>query len=70
MPMDDDIIVRIVDMPPGAIAVTTMDSDGMANVYISKHLDIYGQQRALMHELQHIERNDFYNDLPIMAAEW
>jgi hypothetical protein len=68
--MVDDVIIRIVDMPPGANAVTTLDNDGRANIYINSRLNTDAQQRALLHEIKHIERDDFCNSTPLIAAEW
>ena len=65
----NDIIVRLQDMPIGIKGVTLLDEAGDYNVYINSRLSVATQHKAYLHELQHIKRNDFYNDLSIFEAE-
>lgn len=64
-----DVIVRMKDLPCGINGMTIMDSDGNYNVYINARLSWYDQKKAYEHEMTHIKRDDFYNDLPIWQAE-
>ena len=65
----DNIIVRLKDLPCGINGVTILDEDGNYNIYINARLSYYGQQEAYRHELKHIQRDDFYNNLPIQEVE-
>ncbi|HIR53359.1 MAG TPA: hypothetical protein IAB39_08185 [Candidatus Onthovicinus excrementipullorum] len=50
-------------------AVTILDCDGNYNVYLNDRLSYDAQRDAYEHELTHIERDDFYNQIPIEKAE-
>ena len=65
----NDIIVRLQDMPIGIKGVTLLDEAGDYNVYINSRLSMATQQKAYLHELTHIRRDDFYNSLSISEAE-
>ncbi len=65
----DNIIVRLKDLPCGINGVTILDEDGNYNIYINARLSYYGQHEAYQHELKHIQRDDFYNNLPIQEVE-
>lgn len=65
----NDIIVRSKDMPVGIKGVTLLDEAGDYNIYINSRLSMVTQHKAYLHELTHIRRNDFYNDLSIFEAE-
>lgn len=65
----EDTIVRLKDLPCGINGMTILDSNGDYNVYINARLSVDDQKKAYRHELRHIERDDFYNDLTIQEAE-
>lgn len=65
----ENIIVRLKDLPCGINGVTILDEDGNYNIYINARLSYYGQREAYWHELKHIQRDDFYNNLPIQEVE-
>lgn len=65
----NDYFVRLVDLPPGIGGVVTPNDDATYSIYINARLAIDQQQKAMKHELEHIERDDFYNDLPISEVE-
>lgn len=65
----ENIFVRVQDMPYGINAMTILDSDGNYNIYINARLSYIGQLKAHRHEMAHITRDDFYNDLSIVDAE-
>lgn len=65
----EETIVRLKDLPCGINGMTILDSDGNYNVYINARLSVDDQKKAYQHELRHIERDDFYNDLTIQEAE-
>ena len=58
---DDDIIIRIVDLPICVYGVTIPHDDGTYNVYINAKYDIETRQKALRHELRHVINYDFDN---------
>ena len=65
----DNIIVRLISLPPGANAVTMLDSDGDYNVYIDDRLSAYSQRLAYDHELRHISRRHFYCGKSVRRCE-
>ncbi len=64
-----EIFVRLKALPLGMNAVTILDCDGNYNVYLNDRLSYDAQRDAYEHELTHIERDDFYNQIPIEKAE-
>lgn len=62
-------VVRYMDMPGTVRGVTSFDSEGVANVYINTRLSYSQQVEALHHELEHVRRNDSYNDFSIEMVE-
>lgn len=67
--MYDDCIVRLLDLPCSVKAVTALDEDGCANIYINSKLSREEQQKAAKHELAHVSRDDFHNTTDIYACE-
>lgn len=67
--MHDDCIIRLLDLPCSVKAVTALDEDGCANIYINSKLSREEQQKAARHELAHVSRDDFRNDTDIHACE-
>lgn len=65
----DEVIVRLQDMPTKMKGVTLLDESGDYNVYINSRLSADSQREVLNHEMLHIRRDDFYNDLTIREAE-
>ena len=65
-----DYIVRYVDLPIPIKGVTIMDHDGFYNIYINSQLSFEEQEKAIRHELEHINRADFDNALaPLEEVE-
>jgi hypothetical protein len=69
MAMYDDCIVRLLDLPCSVKAVTALDEDGCANIYINSKLSREEQQKAARHELAHVSRDDFHSDTDIHTCE-
>lgn len=46
-----------------------LDETGFPNIYINSRLSLEEQRKAVTHELNHIARNDFYNNLDIRTVE-
>ena len=59
--MEDNVIVRIVDLPLSIKGVTIPHPDGSYNIYINAKYDIFTQRNCLKHEMCHIRNLDFDN---------
>ena len=66
---DDEFICRMVNLPGAVSAATRLSDDGFPNIYINDQLSPMGKLRAFLHEMQHLENDDFYNDKPITEVE-
>lgn len=65
-----DYFVRVVPFPVDRVGGMVMpNDDGTYSIYVNDNLDIYRRRKAARHELDHIERNDFYNDKAIGEIE-
>lgn len=51
--------MRYINLPCSVRGLTVMDNEGFYNIYINARLSLAHQHDALMHELEHINRNDF-----------
>lgn len=60
---------RLVSLPPAVKGFVSRDEDDHNNIYINVNLGSEEQKKALRHELDHIVREDFDNDLPIEEVE-
>ena len=67
--MEEDIVVRVVDLPCGVRGFTIMDEDGRYNIYINAKLNSFMRRKAFEHEMEHIHRGDWQTDLPIWLVE-
>jgi hypothetical protein len=65
----EEIYVRSLRLPSPIKATTVIDYNGDFNVYVNANLNHDVQDRACEHELRHIYRNHFYNDLPVYENE-
>lgn len=61
--------VRMIDLPVTVQGFTAVDEDGFFSIYINSRLSKCEQEKALMHEYNHILANDVYNNIPIEDAE-
>lgn len=65
-----DYFVRLVPFPVSSVGgMVIPNDDNTYSVYINQNVSPARRKKALKHELEHIERNDFYNDLPIEEIE-
>ncbi len=65
-----DYFVRLADLPAKVEGVTIPNDDGTFDIYINALFFEEKQQEILEHELRHIRRDHFYNDiLPIQEIE-
>lgn len=65
----DNIITRIIDLPPGAKGMVMLDENGDYNIYLNARLSIEQQEQAYLHEQAHINLGHFYSDKPIEVKE-
>ena len=65
----EEVYVILVRLPSTIYGVTVKDENGDYNVYINSNLSVSAQNRALEHEMKHIERGDFYSDIGIEKLE-
>lgn len=67
---NQDYFVRVIPFPVYSIGgAVTPNDDGTFSVYINANLSLERQRKALKHELDHIENDDFYNGKPITEIE-
>lgn len=59
----DNAYVREICLPRHINAVTSPNDDGTFDIYINTALSPCEQRAALEHELNHIEKNHFYDDV-------
>ena len=64
-----DYRVIFLPFPGDVLGSVRIDAEGFATVYINEALAPRARQEVLEHELRHIRRNDFYNDMSIYAVE-
>lgn len=64
-----DYFVRTVDLPTEVGGLVAVNEDGTYSVYINARLSSSRQKKALRHEVDHIENDDFYNGKPIEEVE-
>lgn len=62
----DNIIIRIIHMPPDVHGMTVVDADGNYNMYLNSRGDI---ESAFIHEIRHIVNGDFYSEEDIKCIE-
>lgn len=67
--MSNDIFIRYCSLPPSVRAVTIPNTDGTFDIYINSCLPEEWQQKALDHELKHIQMGHFYNEDPVTVNE-
>lgn len=70
--MPENCIVRIVDFPRdvgGVNGMVLLDESGFYNIYLNARASWFQQRKALRHELNHIENDDFFNGKPIDEVE-
>ena len=67
--MGNYIFVRMIALPEAVRAVTIPNNDGTFDIYINSCLPEELQNRALKHELEHIQQDHFYNEDPVGINE-
>lgn len=69
MMSDDEIVVRLMDMPVAVKGFVSPSPDGVYNIYINARQASNIQCETYRHELSHIENCDFESDEPITEIE-
>lgn len=66
---DGDYIVRMINLPGDINSAVRLSEDGFGNIYINDQLSPKEKRKAFDHEIRHLEREDFWNGLPISEIE-
>lgn len=62
--------VYMVNFHNGAIkGAVSADENGFVSIYINDQIAPQAQQAAFLHEMEHAQKNDLYNDRPISEVE-
>lgn len=64
-----DYFIYWMPMPKGIYACVVKNPDATYSVYLDPRRTFEQRLEDLKHELNHIIREDFYNDLPIWVVE-
>lgn len=64
-----NIFVRMIALPLSVRAVTLPNNDATFDIYVNAALPEELQEKALAHELEHIKRNHFYDENPVVQNE-
>ena len=64
-----DINVRYVILPRTVEGVSIPNTDGTFDIYINDLFCDKKKKAILKHELEHLQKDHFYNDLPIGTIE-
>lgn len=66
---EDEYRVYFVAFPATIRAACRIDETGFPSIYINDALSPQAKKAAFLHELNHIKRNDHYNDKTIKRIE-
>lgn len=66
---DDEFRVYLIKLPPTIHGAVRIDSEGFPSIYINADLSPQAKKAAFLHELHHIENDDFYNNKSIQDVE-
>lgn len=65
----NQVIIRYRNMPCQIKGFVSEDPDGDYNIYINSKLPYIVQTEVLIHELEHITREDLNNDFSLSQIE-
>lgn len=65
----DNKYIRLVKLPYRVKGMTVADEEGNYNVYLNKNLSYEMQVEALLHEAEHIRREDLHSCKPVSFLE-
>ena len=66
---EDEYRVYLMPFPGDIMGAVRIDNEGFPSIYINDALSPEAKKRAFLHELQHIERDDFFNNMTIEEIE-
>ncbi len=64
-----DYFVYYDTFPYSIRGLVTTNDDGTFSIFLNKRYPLSVLKKTFRHEVQHIERGDFYNGLPIEVVE-
>lgn len=66
---EDEYRVYMMPFPGDIMGAVRVDAEGFPSIYINDALSPEAKKRAFLHELKHIERDDFFNNMTIEEVE-
>lgn len=57
----ENIILRKIKLPSTVRGFVILDNESDYNIYLNASNSVYVDQKALQHEIEHIENDDFYS---------
>ena len=67
--MTDEYKVYLVPFPGDIRAAVMLDNEGFPSIYINDKLSPQAQKKAFLHEIKHINRDDFENVMTLREIE-
>lgn len=64
-----DFFVYYADFPPTVRGVVTPNDDGTFSIFLNSRLSDSQKLLTYLHEVHHIENDDFYNGQPLQIIE-
>lgn len=64
-----EVYIRLTDLPVTIPGFSAADENGDYNIYLNARLSADQQEKALLHEMQHVLCDDLYNDKSIEEVE-
>lgn len=64
-----DYFVYFDLLPYSVRGMVTTNNDGTFSIYLNQRYPLSVLQKTFLHEVKHIENDDFYNNLPIGVVE-
>lgn len=55
-------MIRLIALPPDVAGFTAPDDEGCYNIYINKNMSMEMQEKAVAHEIRHVEDGDFQSE--------
>lgn len=66
---EDDIVVRLLDMPTTVRGFVSPSPDGVYNIYLNARQTFEVQRETYRHEIRHIQRHDMDSRKKITELE-
>ncbi|MFP3154428.1 hypothetical protein LQZ18_08365 [Lachnospiraceae bacterium ZAX-1] len=64
-----DINLHLMDMPSTVSGYTVINPDSSYTIFLNARLTYERQLAAYMHEMEHIQENDFENEIEVNYIE-